>query len=167
VSRLRDLQLARKAKAHGAHYSLRIVYEARRAGLPISLAFALVEHESGFQNQFGHDRGAWRPADGKVTKSTVAELLRRVRLGGVSNGVGLTQLTYPPFIHRANQLGGAWLPKYQLRVGFEQLASLVKHYGVARGLAAYNAGDPDNPTGRRYALAVLEKQRRWHQRLTR
>jgi hypothetical protein len=166
MSLARDLQLARRAKQHGAHYSLRIVREARRAGLDISLAFALVDQESGFQNVFGHDAGAWRPKNGQVNRANVAELLRHVRAGQPSNGVGLTQLTFPPFIHQANALGGAHLPKYQLRVGFSRLAALIKHYGTRDGLAAYNAGSPHTVLGQRYARSVQHKAALWHRRLS-
>ena len=57
----RDLVLARRAKRHGARYSLRIIREARRAGIPISLAFAIVEQESRFLNVCGHDPGGPHP----------------------------------------------------------------------------------------------------------
>jgi hypothetical protein len=131
----RDLVLAHRAKQAGAEYALRIIIEARRRGFgkdaqkPLALAFALIESESNFQNEFGHDTGAWRPADGIVTKAAVHELLRRWSHGEPSNGVGLPQLTYPPFIRRAEQRGGAHIPKNQLSVAFEDLASLIDTYG--------------------------------------
>jgi hypothetical protein len=166
MSLARDLQLARRAKAAGARYSLRIVLEARRAEIPISLAFAIVEQESGFMNIFGNDRQAWRPKGGAVTKAAVAELLRRVAKGEPSNGVGLTQLTWPGFIRAANRMGGAWKPKYQLRVGFDHLAKCIQTFGLKRGLSVYNSGSPDNPKGRRYAQQVAEKAAHWHRVLT-
>jgi soluble lytic murein transglycosylase-like protein len=159
----RDLWLARRAKRHGAAFALRIVLEARRAGIPISLAFALVEQESGFRNVFGHDAGAWRPDDGRVTAGAVRELLRRVKAGQPSNGVGLTQLTWPPFIHQAGALGGAHIPKYQLRVGFTHLAGLLRHYHhTSTALSAYNAGDPNSRKGKHYAAQVLNRAKKWH-----
>jgi hypothetical protein len=57
----RDLLLARRAKRAGAAYALRIIWEARAAGLPISLGFAIVEEESSDRvtragrNVYGHD----------------------------------------------------------------------------------------------------------------
>jgi len=166
MSVARDLQLARRAKKAGAQYSLRIVLEARRAGIPISLAFALVEQESGFRNVFGHDSQAWRPADGKVTKSAVRHLLETVARGRPSNGVGLTQLTWPGFIRAADRAGGAHIPKYQLRVGFDHLVKCIQTFGVKRGLSVYNSGSPDNPKGRAYARSVAAKAERWHRVLT-
>lgn len=160
----RDLQLAWRARRAGAKYSLRIILEARRTGIPLSLAFALVETESGFRNIFGADRGSILKHE-KVTKKKVDRLLRFVAAGGPSNGVGLTQLTYPPFIKQANAAGGAHLPKYQLRVGFGALRDKIARHGgrVRPALAMYNAGRADSPVGLSYADKVVAKQRRWHQ----
>lgn len=162
MSLARDLQLARRAKKAGAQYSLRIVLEARRADIPISLAFALVEQESGFENIFGHDRGAYRPRDGRVTQATVAHLLNTVAKGAPSNGVGLTQLTWPGYIRAANRQGGAWKPKYQLRVGFDVVSHAIHTFGTTRGLSVYNAGSPDSDAGRRYAHQVSLRAHKWH-----
>jgi hypothetical protein len=160
----RDLQLAHRAKAAGANYSLRIVLEARRAGLPISLAFALVDQESHFHNIFGCDVGSIL-CHQDVTPERVKQLIHHVKSGGVSNGVGLTQLTWIGFITAAERLGGAHIPKNQLRVGFELLAQHIDAHGVEHGLAAYNAGDPHSAKGLRYAREVLVKQGRWHEAL--
>jgi hypothetical protein len=73
---VRDLALAAKAKARGGRYCLRIILEARRAGIPISLGFALLEQESsdritpGARNVFGHDRGKPFEGAGKVTQKS-------------------------------------------------------------------------------------------------
>lgn len=164
MSLVRDMQLARRAKAAGANYSLRIVLEARRAQVPVSLAFGLVDVETGgtFDNIFGHDKGAWRPRDGWVTKAAVAELLRRVAAGEPSNGVGLTQLTWPGFIRAADRAGGAHKPKWQLRVGLDHLAKCVHTFGTRRGLSVYNTGRPESMDGRRYASKVVQRADHWH-----
>lgn len=159
--RARDLQLAVRAKRHGAKYSLRIVYEARRAGIPISLAFALVQQESNFRNIFGHDVGGIMKGE-QVTRLRVQRLLHHVASGGVSNGVGLTQLTWPGYIKEAEHLGGAHIPKNQLRVGFNALARNIHAHGERGGLATYNAGDPHNRKGLFYAGQVEDKQSYWH-----
>lgn len=161
----RNLQLARRANAAGAHYSLRIVLEARRAGIDISLAFAVIAQESNFKNIFGHDRGGLfsSKASYRVTNGRVNELLRSVAAGAASNGVGLPQLTWPPFIRRAVALkGGARLPKNQLRVAFQDLGALVKQFGERGGLAAYNAGSPKSTAGLVYAHQVLTRKEHWH-----
>jgi soluble lytic murein transglycosylase-like protein len=152
----RDLLLAHRAKRAGANYNLRIILEARRAGLPISLAFAVVEQESGFKNIFGCDKGG--PfCHHPVSRTLVQQLLAHVRAGGTSNGVGLTQLTWIGYLNMAERRGGAHIPKNQLSVGFEALAAHIAAHGTQGGLAAYNAG---------YAREVLEKQARWHKILT-
>lgn len=165
---IRELQLAVKARrTTRAGNNLRIVLEARRAGLPISLAFALVEQESGFRNVFGHDAGADPRLKGKkVTPARVQQLLRG--LGRYSsNGVGLTQLTWPGFIREAEHLGGAHRPANQLRVGFNLLAGHLRTYGdTRRALAAYNAGISTSAAGLRYAEQVLARRRKWHDLLS-
>lgn len=163
----RDLLLARRAKRAGANYSLRIILEARRAGfgtkeLPLSLAFGVVDWESnGFRNIFGCDRGSilcHKP----VTHERVLQLLNHIKMGGTSNGVGLTQLTWPGYIRQAEALGGAHKPIYQLRVGFNVLAANIHQHGVVKGLAAYNAGDPNSGQGKLYARKVLGRANHWH-----
>lgn len=163
----RDLILAHRARKAGANYSLRIIKEARRAGLePLSLAFAVVDQESTFRNVFGADHGS-DPAlhEKPVTEARVKQLL--AGLGRYKpNGVGLPQLTFPPFVRQADAMpGGAALPANQLRVAFPQLAALVHQHGVRGGLSAYNAGDPHSAAGRVYAAKVLAKQMRWHHAL--
>jgi hypothetical protein len=163
MSLARDLWLARRARAHGARYSLRIIWEARRAGLPISLAFALVEQESAFRNVFGHDRGGMFPGQ-NVTRSRVRALLRHTAAGGTSNGVGLTQLTWPPLIRAAEKAGGAHTPKAQLRVAFAHLAELIRVHGRPDGIRRYNGS---GPAAHAYSTSVRRKADRWHQILTR
>lgn len=153
----RDLVLARRAKRHGARYSLRIIWEARRARIPISLGFALVEQESNFRNVFGHDPGGLFPGQ-DVTAGRVKVLLTHVAGGGTSNGVGLTQLTWPPFIRKARDLGGAHKPQYQLRVAFEILGSYLKRYHPRAAYAKYNG---TGPAAERYAGQLAVKAAKW------
>ena len=171
----RDLRLAREIKRHtGKGNSLRIVQEARSAGISLSLACALVEQESSFENVFGNDHDRVHPEldnpvrKGAVSKARYLELRRFVARGFHSNGVGLTQLTSVGFLDSADQLGGGWKPKHQLRVGFQTLAGLIRHFGAdeRKGLVAYNAGPGNIAGGLDYADAVLERKRKWHERLT-
>ena len=106
------------------------------------------------RNIIGHDPGGPHPGE-RVTHEKVRDVLR----ARVSNGVGLTQLTYKPFIARAEELGGAHLPKYQLRVGFKVVADLVRQHGLVTGLARYNgAGHAADA----YSASVRARQDRWH-----
>lgn len=166
----RDLLLARRAKRYGMKNSLRIVLEARRAGLPVSLAFALVEQEStNGANVWGHDpapNGHTSSLGGKpVTRATYLSY-RDVRgpsgRGGMQ-GVGPLQLTWWEFQDIADSYGGCWVPKHNLRVGFGVLAKLIKTYGKYNGIARYNGS---GAAAQRYASSVLDKQDTWHRRLT-
>src|SRR5262245_30978847 len=100
----RDLSLARRARRWGARYSLRIVREARRAGLPISLGFALIEQESGFRNVFGHDPTIFTGA-GTVTRQKY-RAYKAARGTTRMQGVGPAQLTWWQFQDQADRLGG-------------------------------------------------------------
>lgn len=149
----RDLRLALRARRAGARHALKIVQEAKRAGIQPSWAFALVEQESGFRNVFGHDRGSIL-AGQPVTRARVRRLLAHVRQGGISNGVGLTQLTWPPFIRHAEAAGGAHKPRVQLRVGF----TLFRQMSGGRFYTdawRYNGA-------RAYQAQITAKRHRWH-----
>jgi cold shock CspA family protein len=160
MSLVRDLNLARRAKKHGANYSLRIVKEARRAGIPISLGFALIDQESNFKNVFGHDSTIFRGA-GNVTKGkyTAYKQQRGPHGKGGMQGVGPAQLTWYEFQDQADKRGGAWVPKHNISVAFDHLASLIRHKGMREGIAAYNGSGDDAAM---YATSVLSKQRKWH-----
>jgi hypothetical protein len=149
----RDVLLARRARRAGAKHALKTIRLARRVGVPISWAFALVDQESGFRNIFGHDRGSILHGL-PVTPGRVAILLRHVNDGGASNGVGLTQLTWPPYIKRAQRQGGAHKPKVQIAVGLDILKQVSG--GDYRGRAwQYNGA-------RSYQAQIAAKQARWH-----
>ncbi len=153
----RDLQLAVNAKRHGANYSLRIIREARREGVPVSWAFALFEQETGFRNVFGHDKGGMYPGQ-PVTKGKVLAMLRYTAAGGNSNGVGPGQLTYPPLIRRANQAGGAWKPAVNIRVSLRFFREITRgNYELDAW--KYNGGPA-------YQKQIKAKQRAWHRILT-
>jgi hypothetical protein len=166
----RDLALTVKAKRHGARYSLRIVLEARRAGIPISLGFAFIEQESGFRNIWGSDRTASGECSGGIcgnnqTVVTKARYLQYKKTRGHlgMQGVGPAQLTWWEFQDAADKLGGCWVPKYNIRVAFGLIADLVKQHGMAKGIERYNgAGD----AAVRYSRSVRDRQANWHQRLT-
>jgi hypothetical protein len=143
----RDLLLARRAKRAGAAYALRIIWEARAAGLPISLGFAIVEEESSDRvtragrNVYGHDDVRNRaPKGGLVTKANYLAVYKPDRLAGHgAQGVGLTQLTSPGLQTQADRLGGCWVPKNQLRVGFRFLEGLRQARAPAPALLAQGA----------------------------
>ncbi len=159
-----DKKLADRAKAHGANYSLRIIREARRAGIPISLGFALVEQESSFKNVFGHDPTIFVGA-GTVTKAKYQQYkAKRGPTGrGGMQGVGPCQLTWYEFQDRADRLGGCWLPQHNIRVGFGLVADLIDKHGQQTGLARYNG---TGAAADRYSREVRERMHKWHGWLT-
>jgi hypothetical protein len=159
-----DREYVRRARANGAQHAYRIILEARRAGIPLSWAFALVEQESGFRNIFGCDWGSnidrFRPPYCRVpvTKARVALLFA----AGKPNGVGLPQRTDFSYVRRAERTKvarafGAHLPGNQIRVGMEVLKEKT---GGDMGQAwRYNGA-------REYQAQIKAKQRRWHNILT-
>ena len=160
----RDLALARTAKKHGANYALRIIMQARESGIPISLGFALIEQESNFKNVFGHDDSIFKGA-GPVTKSKYLEYkrLRDSRHPKRMQGVGPAQLTWYEYQDRADARGGAWIPKHNISVAFDHLATLINSKGMREGIKAYNGtGD----AAENYANSVLARQQKWHKWLS-
>jgi soluble lytic murein transglycosylase-like protein len=153
-SRIADARYASIARRHGMQNSLRALLEARSTGeISPSLAMAILEQESGNgANVFGHDNvvfpALWKGA--AVTEDM--------------QGVGPMQLTWWEFQDEADRLGGAWKAKYNIKVGMEILATLIKQYGVRKGLAVYNGG-ATNPNYT-YADQVLGKRSKWHKRFS-
>jgi len=161
VSDPRNVLLARKAKKYGMQNSLRIVIEAKRAGIPVSLGFALAEQETlNGANIFGHDNTIFRGA-GAVTKAKYLAY-KRARGRTRMQGVGPLQLTWWETQDAADRLGGCWVPKYSLRVGFQTLAHLIKLYGHAKGIERYNGA---GPAAVAYSVSVRSREAKWHRRL--
>ena len=163
-----DKRLNGMIKGAGASFGPVIVAEAKREGLALALALALVDQESGFKNIFGCDLGPqetapWCHQD--VTKERVGALIKHVKAGGTSNGVGLTQLTSIGFIQQAQAAGGAHKPQAQCRVGFQLLHDLIERHGERAGIGAYNGGE-GNPN-LDYADSVLELKAKWQSRIGR
>lgn len=152
----RDLLKVARARKAGARHALKIMQEARRAGLAPDLAYALVEQESAFRNIFGCDHGPGKAfCHQGVTRERVQTLLN----SGLANGVGLTQLTYIPFVREANRIGGAHRPRYQLRVGFKVLKDNIKRSGYRAGIRSYNGS---GPAAERYADLLIARRAKWH-----
>jgi hypothetical protein len=160
----RDLALARRIRKHGGTNSLRVVLECRRAGIPISLGCAFLTQESNFANVFGHDAVRNPVKGGRVTRYRYKEYLRFRNMGWGNQGVGPCQLTSPGFQDAADRLGGCHIPKYNIRVGFDFVAKLLRtHENEHRAIAAYNGS---GAAAERYADSVLHLQKIWHDRLT-
>jgi uncharacterized protein YcbK (DUF882 family)/peptidoglycan hydrolase-like protein with peptidoglycan-binding domain len=143
-----------------------VISEARRAGIPLALACALLEKETaGGHNVFGHDRDRaghyiFPARDGTipVTEALYQEYKQRRKVTGMAQGVGPCQLTFKGFQDQADALGGCWKPEINIRVGFKVLADNIRANGQARGVARYNG---DGAAADAYSKDVLAKSRRW------
>jgi len=150
---------ARRLARHGVERPLLVLSEAKRANLKPEYALAMLENETGIpqRNVFGCDAGprSTVPYCGQeVTRERVQLLLA----SGYSNGVGWTQLTYRPLVFEADAIGGAHLPKYQMRIGFRTLANHMLVYGVWGGFRAYNGS---GPAAEAYANQAIDRAKRW------
>jgi soluble lytic murein transglycosylase-like protein len=157
----RDLQLARIANAHGAQYSLRIITEARKNNVPVSLAFALVQQESGFRNVFGHDPTHSIPDRWKGTVVTAQKYkhYKEHRSSGGMQGVGPCQLTWYEYQDEADRLGGCWKPRYNIAVAMDHLGNMLQSYQQHEAIKRYNgAGD----AAERYAKQVEARMHTFH-----
>lgn len=164
---LADMRYSVKAKRIGMDGSLRALMEAREAGITPALALALRQQETGLRgdgNVFGHDPTIYAGA-GKVTKSKYLAYKRKRGSHGQGGmqGVGPLQLTYYSFQDEADKMGGCWIPKYNYRVGYRLLASLIRKHGERKGLAVYNGGEVHPNYA--YADSVLKYKAEWHRRL--
>lgn len=136
------------------------IQEAKRAGLPLELACALLEKESGGgKNVYGHDPSIFRGA-GQVTRENYARYKKaRIASGNRQmQGVGPCQLTWWEFQDQADAQGGCWRPRYNMRVGFLHLANLIKRYGESDGARRYNGS---GSAAEAYSRDLLVKARKW------
>lgn len=137
-----DWVYARCARRAGVPpgYSSVIIDEAKRANIPRSLGFALVQTETNFHNIYGHDPVENRaPKGGHVTKHNYLNVYLPDRKAGKGmQGVGPCQLTWYELQDQATKMGGCWEPRYNMRVAFNQMHSLIKRYGYASGVRRYN-----------------------------
>jgi soluble lytic murein transglycosylase-like protein len=143
----------------------RVVLEARRAKVPVSLLCAFLTQESGFKNVFGHDAVRNPIKGGPVTKARYLAYKRYRDQGLGMQGVGPGQLTWVGFQDQADKLGGCWKPKHNIRVAAGLIGSLLRaHPGNEHAaIARYNG---TGPAAEHYADSVLRLQKVWHERLS-
>lgn len=157
------MKIARYLKKQGFVYPYRLVRAARRAGITVRLAVALVEQETGNgANVFGHD--PVKPSQfrgGKVTRLRYYEYKRKRKKGLGMQGVGPCQLTWFTFQDEADRLGGCWHPYWNMVVGFRHLRAQIARNGRWAGIAAYNGS---GPAAREYADSVQERYKKWTER---
>lgn len=164
---LADPILASRLRKAGFENSLRTIWEARGANLPLSYALAFLEKETGRgQNVFGNDSTTSIPDSwkGKPVTSERYKYYKRYRNRYGMQGVGPMQLTWWETQDKADRIGGCDKPKYNLRVGFGMAASLIRTYGIFNGVMRYNGS---GPAAEAYARDWAHKQTYWHRYLTR
>jgi hypothetical protein len=151
-------QLGAALKAKGVRQPLVVIDEAKRARIFAASALAMLEMETGIpqDNIFGCDHGAGVAfCHEKVTKARVLALRR----GSLANGVGWTQLTYPPFVAEADAAGGAHIPRFQMRVGFKVLRDNFDRLGsISEMFRAYNG---TGSAASAYAARALALRSKW------
>lgn len=158
-------RIARIASAHGVptFTAWTIAFVCALMRFRPALAFALVEQESGFRHIFGHDPGGLFPGK-PVTRDRYLTLVDRVKRGGTSNGVGLAQITYGPYLIEHPRL---WLRAVNVWFGLKLLRESISKYGLHKGLAAYNGGPTPPAISYEYATSVIAKSRVWAGRFSR
>ena len=108
-----DETLVQRLRAGGILFPETTIAEARRSGLKLALACALLEKESsGGQNVFGHDPNTIFAGAGDVTKEKYLDYRRRRIAAGnrTMQGVGPCQLTWWELQDEADREGGCWKP---------------------------------------------------------
>lgn len=146
---------------------------ALSAGVPLYIAAAVIEKETGGANVYGNDRGGVystsdpaRPNPAAVTAENYAVFERRVMDGETSNGVGPAQITWPGFITDAKERGiRLWVPAENIAYGLSLIAGYLNgsetddaiRYAGTRynGAAAY--GDDLLAVARRWQAALSEE----------
>jgi hypothetical protein len=137
---------------------------AKQAGLPLPLACALLDKESdGGHNVFGQQPTIFVGA-GEVTQEKYDEYKReRVESGNrLMQGVGPCQLTWWQFQDAADEAGGCWQPEINMRIGFNQLAQLVRRYGEVDGTRRFNGS---GPAAEEWGRDVVWRAGNWKARL--
>lgn len=152
----KDVHLIAQLKKCGVLLPQPCLQASKKTGLELALGASLLQQESaGGENVFGHDPTIFVGA-GVVTKAKY--LKYRAQRGptgrGGMQGVGPCQLTWYAFQDEADRLGGCWLPLPNMLVGFGDMATLVRKYGLHGGVAAYNGS---GAAASRYADEVLAR----------
>lgn len=144
-----------------------VVSTALSVGLPVALAAAILEQESGGgRNVWGHDpvdnRSIYVPG-APVTEQAYRRYKPLADRGEIGRqGVGPMQLTGRDWQDAADARGGCWDPAANMAAGFTGLVTLTNKYGITDGVRRYNGS---GPAAERYRDTVLARYRVWTTRL--
>lgn len=166
-----------------------IVQAATATGIPLAIAAALIQKETGGQNIYGHDGsvetgtgvfstkygpvviGGTTYAQGSnipVTQGNFAEFLRRVTAGAKSNGVGPAQITYSGYFKQAPDYP-FWDALANIRFGLTVLADYLNDdfsdSSISSAGARYNGGTNPNGTALAYGADLLAQTKIWRAKL--
>jgi hypothetical protein len=152
---------------HGIRNPQLVIETAQTAGLELAAACAMLEKESaGGRNLWGQDgvpTGDAYVKGSEVTRDAYMAYVRAIELGRAGRqGVGPCQLTYGPLQKQADDLGGCWDVRFNIRVGFGHLAGLIRSYGLHDGFRRYNGS---GAAAVRYADDAMAKLGTWRARL--
>lgn len=130
-------------------------------GISQATAFALCQLESGGKNIFGHDVGGPFPGL-RVTKGRFRRLVDWVRNGGISNGVGLFQITYGGYLLAHPSL---WKPLANAKFGLGLFANYLRQYGsIEKAYAVFNGGPDYGPVSLQRGRELTVLARVWQDR---
>lgn len=141
-----------------------------RTGLPLALACALLEQESGGgHNVWGHDGGAgvrtggsYKPG-GPVTAANYATYRKLADPGVIiRQGCGPCQLTSRSWQDAADARGGCWDPRANMLAAFTGLVTMINQWGLPDGVRRYNGSGVGAEA---YRDSVLTRYRTWTDRL--
>ena len=166
-----------------------IVQAATATGIPLAIAAAMIQKESGGKNVYGHDGsvetgpgvfstrygpvviGGTTYAQGSnipVTQGNFAEFLRRVTAGEKSNGVGPAQLTYAGYFKQVPDYP-FWDALANIRFGLTILADYLdddfSDSSISAAGARYNGGTNPGEKALAYGADLLAKTITWRARL--
>lgn len=141
-----------RLRRHGIVYPYATIRAARtaRLGLPLACAI-LIQETGGGRNEFGHDPTIFVGA-GDVTKGKYLAYRSLRDTVREFQGVGPCQLTSGGLQDQADRLGGCWIPRFNMAVGFHFLHGLIIRHGLDGGVAAYNGS---GEAAQRYARHVV------------
>jgi hypothetical protein len=154
-------------QAWGILRAVDVVEIARTVGLDLACAAVLLEKESyGGHNVWGSDPvdpGGTYVKGAEVTRAAYEAYRAGRKAGRLSaQGVGPCQLTWQGYQDQADNLGGCWDWRANVRVGFLTLSSLQRAHGVREGFRRYNG---DGPAAERYADDAVARLAKWRDRL--
>ena len=156
---MRDSDKTEALAAGGIVAPETVIEQADHTNLPLHIACALLEKESGGgRNVFGSDPTIFAGA-GEVTQEKYEDY-KRQRVASDNRqmqGVGPCQLTWWEFQDEADRAGGCWRPEINMRIGFGHLAALIDQHGESDGVRRYFGSGPAAEQAGRDLLAKAEK----------